>query len=58
MPNHSDVVTVTGLPTAIDVPQVPIPSDPTGAYEAVNIFNNLVITDSNPHALLGPSWGQ
>src|ERR1700733_7374862 len=53
MSNHSDVVTVTGISTAIDVPEVPIPGDPTGAYESVNIFNNLVITDSNPHALLG-----
>jgi hypothetical protein len=53
MSNHSDVVTVTGIPSAIDVPQVPIPGDPNGAYEAVNVFNNLAITDSNPHALLG-----
>jgi hypothetical protein len=53
MSNQGDVVTVTGIPTSIDVPQVPIQGDPSGSYEVVNIFKNLVITDSNPHALLG-----
>jgi hypothetical protein len=53
MSDQGDVVTVTGIPTSIDVPQVPIQGDPNGAYEAVDIFNNLVITDTNPHALLG-----
>jgi Domain of unknown function (DUF4214) len=55
MANQNDVITVTGISASVDVQDVPVPgvTDIIGGYQPINLFNNVVVADSNPNALLG-----
>jgi hypothetical protein len=55
MANQNDVITVTGISASVDVQDVPVPgaTDIIGGYQPINLFNKVVITDSDPNALLG-----
>jgi len=50
-----DVVSVTGIPTSVDVQDVPVPNAPEGSDfdQPVDILSKAVITDSKPKGAFG-----